>query len=247
MEKRAAVRLQMQSASAVSLTDDLWSSRQMRSYVGITGHILRDWKMTSCKRFSWRHTADNIAVNFPETVAQISITGNVSRVVINNATDTKNAFPWLPGFEHNDTSESDCGEEEEQAGGEDDVDTVLEYLPQHQSCFAHPLQVVIKDALKDADKLKKNLAKVCSIVSYVRKSTVATYLLHDELCLQPANVTRWNSHVKLVRSILACDAEKLSQLQTGNISSLGQDSNIGTSGETVKCGRESVPSWTLQA
>ena len=78
-----------------------------------------------------------------------------------------------------------------------DTAGLLEYLPQHQSCFAHSLQLVINDALKDADKLKKTLAKVCSIVNHVRKSTVATYLLHDELRLQPANVTRWNSQVKM--------------------------------------------------
>ena len=40
VDKRDAVCHQLQSASAVCLT-----SHQMRSYLGITGHILRDWKM----------------------------------------------------------------------------------------------------------------------------------------------------------------------------------------------------------
>ncbi|KAI0219688.1 hypothetical protein LSAT2_028798 [Lamellibrachia satsuma] len=85
-----------------------------------------------------------------------------------------------------------------------DTAGLLEYLPQHQSCFVHTLQLVINDALKDADKLKKALAKICSIVSHVRKSTVAIYVLHDETRLQPANVTRWNSQVKMQRTCVSC-------------------------------------------
>ena len=69
----------------------------------------------------------------------------------------------------------------------------------HQSCFTHTLQLVIKDTLKDVDKLKKTLAKVCGIGSHVRKSTVAKDVLHNELRLQPANVTRWNSQVKMMQ------------------------------------------------
>ena len=48
----------------LSLTTDLWSNRQMRSYIGITGHYILNWRMNSvmvaCHRFQGRHTACNI-------------------------------------------------------------------------------------------------------------------------------------------------------------------------------------------
>ena len=92
----------------------------------------------------------------------------------------------------------------------------LEYLSQHQSCFAHTLQLVIKDALKDADKLKKYPGKGLWHHESC-ESTIAKDVLHDELRLQPANVKRWHSQVKMVRSILVSDAEKLSQLQAPHL------------------------------
>ena len=81
----------------------------------------------------------------------------------------------------------------------------LEYLPQQRSCFARTLQLVIKDA----DKLKNTLAKVSSIVSHVSRLLLQTVFTMSS-AIQPAKVTWWNSQTKMVRSILACDAEKLS-------------------------------------
>ena len=80
--------------------------------------------MLAYKRFSTL-----IAV---ETVEQFSITGSVSHVISHNAANMKNAFSGLPWFEHN---RSKGEEEEEQAHGEDVMDTtgLPEYLPQHQA------------------------------------------------------------------------------------------------------------------
>ena len=42
---------------------DIWSNRQMRSYIGLTAHFIRNWKlesiMLSCHRFKGRHTGEN--------------------------------------------------------------------------------------------------------------------------------------------------------------------------------------------
>ena len=58
------VMQQLSCAESVCVTLDIWSSRPMRSYLGITGHFLVDWSMKSvvlaCKRFRGRHTADSI-------------------------------------------------------------------------------------------------------------------------------------------------------------------------------------------
>lgn len=54
----------LKRAESVCLTIDLWSSRQMRGFLGITGHFILDWAMKSvmicCKRFKGRHTVERL-------------------------------------------------------------------------------------------------------------------------------------------------------------------------------------------
>ena len=50
-------------APSVYLTVDMWSSRDMRSYIGITSHFVVDFvlesQMVTCKRLRGSHTADD--------------------------------------------------------------------------------------------------------------------------------------------------------------------------------------------
>lgn len=49
------LKQQLKMAASVCLTIDLWSNRQMKGFLGITGHYILDWTMKSvmiaCKRF----------------------------------------------------------------------------------------------------------------------------------------------------------------------------------------------------
>ena len=51
------------------------------------------------------------------------------------------------------------------------------------------------------------------MVSFVRRSTVAADVLKDETRLQAENTTRWNSQLKMIRSVLAVSDSVLSQLK----------------------------------
>ena len=54
----------LQNASVVCVTADLWSSRQLRSFLGITAHFIvkSEWSLKSvmlaCSRFRGSHTAE---------------------------------------------------------------------------------------------------------------------------------------------------------------------------------------------
>ena len=100
----------------------------------------------------------------------------------------------------------------------DPSEDVFNFPPQHQPCFTHTLQLCVNDGTKDAGSLRKVIAKASSIVSHARKSTRAADLLEHENRLQTANVTRWNSEVKIIRSMLNIPKEKLDQLDTQNLS-----------------------------
>lgn len=59
-----------------------------------------------------------------------------------------------------------------------------------------------------------------TIVNHVHISVNAADILNGKNCLQTAWVTRWNSDVKCVRSVLNCPEEKLAQFKTQQITKL---------------------------
>lgn len=213
----------MHQSRCVCLTIDLWTNRQMRSFIGITGHLIIDWAMHSvmlaCKRFKGRHTAENIRQQYEETISTFELASKITNIVTDNASNMTKAFD-LPGFEgvidetdvaSDDDSDSDDSETND--GGI--VPEVYEYLPERNPCFAHTLQLAVKDGWDKAGPcLTRVMAKAAKLVSFVRRSTHATDFLEGEKRLQQANNTRWNSQLIMIRSILNVPHEKLSALDS---------------------------------
>lgn len=210
----------LRQAQNVCLTIDLWSNRQMRGFIGITAHFILDWTMQSamlaCKRFKGRHTAENILQQYEETVASFDVAQKTTDVVTDNASNMTKAFS-LPGYEA-DVSDSEGETDDEDSLTEDlaVASDVCDFLPEHHPCFAHTLNLVVKDGLKNAGQLSKVIQKASKVVSYVRKSIHATEYLENEgeLKLQAANATRWNSELRMIRSVLRVPHEKLADLNT---------------------------------
>ena len=101
---RQRVMDKLGQAQSVCLTIDLWSNRQMRGFIGITGHFILNWTMESvmlaCKRFTGRHTAENIRQQYEETVASFDIAEKITNIVTDNASNMTKAFVFdLPGFD----------------------------------------------------------------------------------------------------------------------------------------------------
>lgn len=77
-------------------------------------------------------------------------------------------------------------------------------VPFRHSCIAHSLQLVVGDGLKEAMRSIKFLVQKCgSLVSSIHKSCKATELLEAEAgySIPSPNVTRWNSHYRMVSAI----------------------------------------------
>ena len=66
----------LQKAEVICVTVDLWSSRQMRSYFGMTAHYVADWclqsLMLACSRFRGSHTGDAISEEFEKNNSLLS-------------------------------------------------------------------------------------------------------------------------------------------------------------------------------
>ena len=85
---------------------------------------------------------------------------------------------------------------------------------EHHGCFTHVLQLVVKDGFKNASQIERIINKCSKIVAHVRRSTihVAKETLDGKKTLKLANATRWNSQLKMIRSILAIPSVKLNSL-----------------------------------
>ncbi len=231
-EKSAKIKEDLQhqlcAAQGICLTIDLWSSRQMRGFIGVSGHFILNWALKStmiaCKRFHGRHTGENINMLYEELLATYSIGHKVLSVVTDNASNMTRAF-GLPGFDSAavmvDDSDDDSDSEDFSDGDDDDFhdpESAYEQLPiTHLSCFSHTLQLCIKDGFKGAGAITKVVAKASNIVSHVKHSIHASELLEHFPRLQSANATRWNSHLVMMRSVLGIPSDKLAVLNTTNL------------------------------
>ena len=148
----------LQSAQHCSITADLWSNRQMRSYLGIRCHLIDDnYQLRSflleCERFKGGHTAANIASRIENVIDKFHLHTKLDFVITDNAANMVAALD-LPAF-----SGFICEYEDEFGSVDLDVDELGDYsILQHERCFAHSLQLVIKHAFSK-----------CSIPEFLKK------------------------------------------------------------------------------
>ena len=187
----------------------------MRAYIGITGHFTEDFKLQSvmlaCHRFKGSHTADNILAAYQQVLATYNVEDKVAAVITDNAANMLKAFITLPGMYRDAVDNLDIEDEDD-----DEYEMITSFdfdvVGEHISCFLHTLQLVVKEGLQNIGAVSSTIAKASKMVSYVRKSSLASDLLDGGPKLQAKNDTRWNSTNKMLKSILHADTEKLDQL-----------------------------------
>jgi hypothetical protein len=90
------VKDMLKGVSNVSVTMDLWTNKQMRSFCGITAHFILNWKTESvilgCSRFKGRHVAERIYQQYEEAVSQFEISEKVRHIVTDTASNMVKAF-----------------------------------------------------------------------------------------------------------------------------------------------------------
>ena len=181
--EREALQASISSVKYVSLTSDIWTSRQAEGFMTVTCHyVTNDWKLTSAVletvSFSASHTAENIAKELGRVADEWSIKAKISCIVTDNASNRIAAVRLL-GWRH---------------------------LP----CFAHTLNLIVKEGMKSDAGIIDAQKKCKTVVSFFHHSVKATEKLKEVQVQLKFPVqklindvdTRWNSTYYMMERIL---------------------------------------------
>jgi len=178
----------MPKNSGVSFTVDIWTAEHTtQCYMSLTAHWLQsDFLLRSavlhCIPFDDRHTSDNIGSMFREMLTNWNISlSNCHTILHDNAPNITKAFREMNFIG-------------------------LQQFP----CFAHSLQLVIKDGIFGQNESSEILATGRKLVGHFKKSSSATNRLHilqKELNLPLSQLiqdvpTHWNSTLDLLKRLL---------------------------------------------
>ncbi|KAK0146146.1 hypothetical protein N1851_014558 [Merluccius polli] len=155
----------LEAQASVALTTDLWSDRRIRSFLGVTAHIACEDKdsyslksfLLDCRCFTGKHCGEQIASEFDEIVEEYGISNKISFILTDNASNMKRAFKVrLPDSEQ---PESDSDDLDDEMMSEDVEDFEQPWSSgERLSCFAHSLQLVVSDGMKEVKAIARAIA-----------------------------------------------------------------------------------------
>lgn len=225
-ERRSKLKTQLSNTDHVSVTVDIWSDRKMRGFLGVTVHwiekeaerIQLKSNLLSCERFKGSHTAEKICDQFEAICDEYNIKDKLDYIITDNAANMRKAFTvCFPSEQEDDDVDGDHLDDPElwcDLTLEDQltVDAALA-KKQRLQCFAHTLQLVVGDGLKETKMVSPSLSKLSKLSSLLHTSTTFKDAFDAEFGEQKgisaAVNTRWNSTLRQVKAVLQCNHLKL--------------------------------------
>jgi hypothetical protein len=88
-----------------------------------------------------------------------------------------------------------------------------EHIPIRLSCYAHSLQLAIRDGLRQTPYLSRSLSKCIQLARKSYKSTKITDILEDVgKTISRSNLTRWSSEYLLIKSIVELERKTIDEI-----------------------------------
>ncbi|KAM9809120.1 zinc finger BED domain-containing protein 4-like [Syngnathus typhle] len=167
------VKRTLENAESVVLTTDMWTSRSTQSYLTVTCHFVHDWQMVEYVLEANCFTEQHTAANISLALKRITDHWGITQKVAAVITDN----------------------------GANVVAAVHQAGWTHYPCFAHTLNLVVKDAIKAVPEIVNLLHKCSAIVTFFHHSSKATEKLSNlqkqldmpEHKLIQSVEMRWNS------------------------------------------------------
>uniref|UniRef100_A0A3Q3AAB9 HAT C-terminal dimerisation domain-containing protein n=1 Tax=Kryptolebias marmoratus TaxID=37003 RepID=A0A3Q3AAB9_KRYMA len=225
-EKHLMLKTQLSQTDHVSVTVDIWSDRKMRGFLGITVHWIQKEierlevksKLLAFERFKGSHTGERICEKFEAVCDEYNIKDKLDYIISDNAANMRKAFtvcfPSEQGEEPDDNHHLDDPELWHDLPLEDQETVGASLGKKHRlQCFAHTLQLVVRDGLTETKVASPALSKLSKLSSLLHTSTTLKDVFETEFGERksiPASViTRWNSTVRQVKAVLQCEHLKL--------------------------------------
>lgn len=166
--------------------------------------------MLDCRRFTGRHTGEQIASAFEEITDEYGIRQKISYIVTDNAANMKCAFKvHMPQQQADDTEseEENVLDDENLWENINSEDTEFPWSSgERLSCFAHSLQLVINDGMKEVRAISRTIAKTSRFTTLLHSSSQFRdefEVMFDTNKTVPAtNTTRWNSTFKPHKTLI---------------------------------------------
>ncbi|XP_068231881.1 zinc finger BED domain-containing protein 4-like [Palaemon carinicauda] len=178
------VQGELRETPHVSLTTDLWTSSQTRGFITVTAHYINsEWNLKSAVLETARLKVDHTAENIADELKRICTRWEILDKVCCIITDNAANI----------------------------VAAVTKYMQiKQQPCFAHTLNLVVQDSIKNTNEIKLSQEKIKRIVSFFHHSVKATDKLSE---IQNQNGverkklimdvdTRWNSTFYMMERFL---------------------------------------------
>ena len=176
------VKEEVQKATSVSLTADMWTSMNMEAYLGVTCHYISEedtlnTTVLGVEHFPLNHTADNLAHAMTQIIQEWGIKHKVSCLVTDAAANRKACARVLQ--------------------------------VRHSICVAHALNLIVRKSFDQVPVLADLREKARKIVTYFRTSTTGKERLGQiqvsmgrpkhKLVIEVE--TRWNSTLFMLQRL----------------------------------------------
>ena len=172
--KKGELKQKLEKVDYLSLTTDLWTSRATMGYITVTCHfITEEWVLQSAVLETAHVDEAHTSVNLASILKQITDRWEITDKVCCVVTDNASNIKGA----------------------------IRIHKWNHLSCFAHTLNLIVSDSLRDTDEVASVIKLIKNIVSYFHKSSKASDKLgiiqarlnlpHHKL-IQDVD-TRWNS------------------------------------------------------
>ena len=182
--KKERVKALLDRCIDVSLTTDIWTDRRAHAFLAVTAHAFIEGKparvLISFMAFAGSHTGDRISEALIDAVEAFDLQNKVRCIVTDNASNMRKAIDVMFSM-GDDVSTSADDSIDDQTTIDDpslwldtdvDMQSVLGENREHLSCFAHSLQLVVRDGLAVVSSGRPFISKCCKIANILHQSAL---------------------------------------------------------------------------
>ena len=219
-DKQEQLQAFLDTCTDVALTTDIWTDRRAHAFLGITVHAFRKGSLAShllaFRAFHGSHTGQSIADALEAVISESKIQTKVRYVVTDNASNMKKAMSVL--FDDGSDEDLRIDDDDDPSLWEDVVSDELSGSLNNISnkripCFAHSLQLVIRDALGSLGLIRPALAKCSKLANLLHQSALFRSAFESAMgpgrTVPSTNETRWNSTFRQLKVIVSLEQVKL--------------------------------------